>query len=101
MFRIRRPALEQAHRGRTGISRRFDAIWRNRSATSRPVTETSRVRLAFLVIATVIMLVAVAWCMSSCTSAQIAEYQSHVDSRSIEGYTKGTGVGAKYTVHYR
>ncbi len=55
--------------------------------------------LLWVLILTGIMLAIV--CFNGCTTAQLAEYQSHVDSRSIEGYTKGTGVGAKYTVHYR
>ncbi len=54
-----------------------------------------------MVIATVILLIVAAIFCSGCTSTQLANYEKSVDSRSIEGYAKDTGVGAKYTVHYR
>lgn len=37
----------------------------------------------------------------SCTTAQIAQYEKSVDSRSIEGYAKDGRGGVKYTVHYK
>lgn len=44
--------------------------------------------------------------LTGCTTAQLAQYEKGVDSRSIEGYAKegpsgGQQGGVKYTVHYR
>jgi hypothetical protein len=44
--------------------------------------------------------------LTGCTTAQLAQYEKGVDSRSIEGYAKegssgGQQGGIKYTVHYR
>jgi hypothetical protein len=39
--------------------------------------------------------------LGGCTTAQLAQYEKSVDSRSVEGYTKDGQGGIKYTVHYR
>ncbi len=62
------------------------------------ISESTRIWLAFTVL---ISLTVIALLLSGCTSTQLASYERTVDSRSVEGYAKDTGVGAKYTVHYR
>lgn len=99
--------VQDNHLGHCGYHRR-DCVPANGGAL--PFRRSSQVKRwqGELIRVLIILLLSIAcWLVTpGCTNEQLAAYQSHVESRSVEGYGKEstngtTSGGVKYTVRYK